>query len=318
MMPDLSFAAPPPRDDVLSVVNKLKDAAEEYNPELDGEASRRRLIALAKDLVKTVRNPLDMADVHMANAMEIASLRTCLELKALHAIPFPGSATLREIATATGATEPLLERLLRMLVCTGFLESPAPRTYSHSRASFAYTMSPGPGQFFQLVYDESFLMIDNLHLYLNQKGLQEPQEQEYSPYAWKSNAEGVDIYDTMAKYPERFAAFQGGMAHADKSIPLLGYYDFGQLNSDDSDRTIFVDVGGGQGHVIAQILDAHPGLKNSASRFVLQDKPAVIKKAAENENFPQGVVQMPHDFFTEQPVKGKTPIRAACLARTCK
>lgn len=288
------------------MVNAINDAAQGYNPSPGpaGAPSRTKLISLAKSMINELRNPLDMVDVHMANAMELVALRICLQLKALHAIPFPGDASLAEIARTTGATEALLERLLRMLVCSGFLVSPSTHVYSHTKHSYAYTLLPGPGMFYQLVYDESFLMIDNLHVYLDKKGLQEPQDQLYSPYAWKSNAEGIPIWETMALHPERLHAFQAGLAHADASIPLLGYYDFGQLDTQDPERTIMVDVGGGAGHCIAQILAAYPSLKDKASKFVLQEVPSVLKKAAENADLLPDVVQMEHDFWTEQPVKG--------------
>lgn len=300
---------PPPTDELQAMIKNINDAAQQYTPSAgpDGLSSRTKLIGLAKDLINQLRSPMDMADNHMANAMELVAIRTCLQLKALHAIPFPGSARLVDIAASTGATERLLERFLRMLVCTGFLVSPSLDVYSHTKHSYAYTLFPGPGMFYQLVYDESFLMIDNLHVYLDVKGRKEPQDQRFSPYAWKSNAEGIPIWETMALHPERFHAFQAGLAHADQAIPLLGYYDFAQLDPEEPGRAIMVDVGGGAGHCITAILNAYPSLKNKASQFTLQDLPAVLKKAAENTDLPKDVVQMHHDFWTEQPIKGRRP-----------
>ncbi|ETN46188.1 uncharacterized protein HMPREF1541_00372 [Cyphellophora europaea CBS 101466] len=300
----MDLAAFPSEEELHSAIHTLSVAAQSYSPGADGTQSRTKLIACAKDLISRLRNPMDMADVHMANAMELVSIRTCLHLKALHAIPFPGTATLYSIADSTDASEPLLERLLRMLVCTNFLSSPAPRVYAHTKHSYAYTLVPGPGMFFQLVYDESFLMIDNLHLYLSDKGLHEPLDQRYSPYAWKSKAEGIPIWETMARHPERLHAFQAGLAHADASIPLLGYYDFEQLATEDEERVVMVDVGGGTGHCIADILDAYPNLMKKAGNFVLQELPAVLKKADENQRLPKEVMKMEHDFWTEQAVKG--------------
>jgi hypothetical protein len=289
--------------DFSLILEGLNNAAQDYKSSDPAEkvAARNHLINLAKDLINHVRDPLDMADYHMANANELVAIRTCLHLKALHAIPFPGSATLDQIAEATSASPALLERLLRMLVCTGFIISPKLRQYSHTKHSYAYTLVPGPGMFFQLVYDESFLMIDNLHMYLSEKGLKEPVDQRYSPYAWKSRQEGTPIWDIMAQHPDRFHAFQAGLAHADSSVPLLGYYDFGQLATG-VDRPAFVDIGGGAGHVIMQILKAYPALQ--PSQFILQDLAPVLKQANQNDTLPKDVVRMEHDFFKEQPVKG--------------
>ena len=305
----------PTRDEVQVLIQSLNDVAASYDDAVTarGFAARSSIINRAKDLISQLRNPMDIAEGYLANANELVAIRTCLHLKALNAIPYPGSASLKEIADSTTASSQLLERLLRMLVCTGFLISPGPRRYAHTKHSHAFTLVPGPGMFFQLAYDESFLMIDNLHMYLSEKGYSEPLDERYSPYAWKSKQEGTPIYEIMAQYPARLHAFQAGLAHADASVPLLGYYDFGQLSEDKTDRPIFVDVGGGAGHVISQILEAYPQL--DAARFVLQDLPPVIKKAAENEALPKQVQKLQHNFFTEQPIKGKK-LRYLLLAST--
>jgi len=63
-----------------------------------------------------------------------------------------------------------------------------------------------------------------------------------------------------------------------------------------------VDVGGGNGQAIIQILDAYPDLP--PEKFVLQDLPDPIAHAKTSERLPKAVVKMEHDFWTEQPVKG--------------
>jgi hypothetical protein len=295
----------PSKDEVQALVKSLSDAAANYDDSLSNEGigARNTIINQAKELINTVRNPFDSVDAQIANANELVAIRTCLHLKALHAISYPGPTSLEDIASQTSASPQLLERLLRILVCTGFLKSPEPHQYAHTKHSHAYTLMPGPGMFFQLVYDESFLMISNLHMYLADKGFKEPMDERYSPYAWNHKQEGTPIYEIMAQHPERLHAFQAGLAHADASIPLLGYYDFGQLGEGDDSRISMVDVGGGAGHVVAQILKAYPQL--DPSKFVLEDLPPVIKKASENENLPKSVQRIQHNFFTEQPVKGK-------------
>lgn len=106
----------------------------------------------------------------------------------------------------------------------------------------------------------------------------------------------------MAQTPERLHAFQAGLAFADASIPLAGYYDFGKLNTE-GDRPILVDVGGGGGQAIVQIMNAHPELP--AEKFVLQDLKEPIELARAGSFLPKGVQTMEHDFWTPQPVKGR-------------
>ena len=153
-------------------------------------------------------------------------------------------------------------------------------------------------------------MIDNLHLYLQEKGLKEPMDQRYSPYAWKSGQEGKIIWDIMAQHPERFAAFQAGLAHASATVPLTGYYDFGQLQTDD-DRPVLVDLGS---HSILRIMKAYPEF--SARKFVLQGLKSVIDESKLQKTLPDEVVLMEHDFFTPQPVRGKVVTLALCSSKT--
>lgn len=92
----------------------------------------------------------------------------------------------------------------------------------------------------------------------------------------------------------------------DNGVPSTGVYDFSQLNTEGS-RPILVDIGGGHGQVIKDILKYHPELP--ASKFILQD----LKEPLGFAELPSDVVKMEHDFWTEQPVKGKQMTRDAFL-----
>ena len=61
---------------------------------------------------------------------------------------------------------------------------------------------------------------------------------------------------------------------------------------------MWVDVGGGYGQKTIALKRACPSLPG---RFIVQDLPGTIQNAPKNE----GIENMAHDFFTEQPVKGK-------------
>jgi hypothetical protein len=96
--------------------------------------------------------------------------------------------------------------------------------------------------------------------------------------------------------------FQMGLANMEASVPIVGFYDFGKLDTSD-DRSILVDVGGGGGQSIMAIMETHPNLA-SKPEFVLQDLPEQIALANKMGRLPEKVIKMEHDFYTEQPVKG--------------
>ena len=108
----------------------------------------------------------------------------------------------------------------------------------------------------------------------------------------------------MAQNPEAIHTFQVGMRGIDAAIPVLGHFDFGCLKGDEGDeeRVQLVDVGGGTGGCLRQILERYPHLH--AKRVVLQDRDDVIELAKANGLLKEGVVPMAHDFLTPQPVKG--------------
>lgn len=66
----------------------------------------------------------------------------------------------------------------------------------------------------------------------------------------------------------------------------------------ETDAAFLVDVGGGRGHELDQLLSVHHDLPG---RVVLQDQPAVIEAIEGKET--KGFEAMIHDFFTPQPVR---------------
>lgn len=86
----------------------------------------------------------------------------------------------------------------------------------------------------------------------------------------------------------------------DIAIPVIGHFDFSLLKSIEKDSETgvmeLVDVGGGHGVCLKQILDSCPGL--DAKKCVLQDRPDVIEMAKARGILPQGLVLMAHDLRT--------------------
>lgn len=69
------------------------------------------------------------------------------------------------------------------------------------------------------------------------------------------------------------------------------------------DAVLLVDIGGGSGHVV---LDFAKEPSNRVGRLILQDLPAALGDTDTLKN--HGIEAMPYDFFTPQPVKGKSSI----------
>lgn len=72
-------------------------------------------------------------------------------------------------------------------------------------------------------------------------------------------------------------------------------------------EVFIVDVGGGQGHDL-ELLMNNWGKLSSRRVFINQDRKEVIDAIQPTESN-QRIEMMAHDFFTEQPVKGKPSIQ---------
>jgi hypothetical protein len=79
------------------------------------------------------------------------------------------------------------------------------------------------------------------------------------------------------------------------TLPMLGMYLFvTELGgaSDLENRALIVDIGGCCGQSLLQIKEKWPGLEG---KLILEDRPMVL----------DSLPDLPHDFFTEQPVKSE-------------
>ncbi|KIW38277.1 uncharacterized protein PV06_09257 [Exophiala oligosperma] len=307
--------SPTTQDDgekLQDLVEQLSEAAKGYDasPGAAGYISRTSVSQVAKEIVRLMMAPSDMSMHHAANMLEIVAVRTMLSLGVFEKIPQTGSISLADLSAATNVQDSFLERQLRMLVGTGFLDQTPDYEYVHTKFSKAYIQVPGPGNFFQFMNDECLSTLVHFHQYIKDRGdvpVHEPDDPLRNPYTHRHGQDGVPVWQIMAQYPDRLKAFQLGFMSQEDSVPVIGFYDFAGLYDaeNDGDRVTLVDLGGGQGQSIAQMLKAFPSLK--PDRMVLQDLPEPIAQAEESagtSSLPKGVKAMVHDFWTPQPVKG--------------
>ncbi|KAK3391824.1 S-adenosyl-L-methionine-dependent methyltransferase [Sordaria brevicollis] len=147
----------------------------------------------------------------------------------------------------------------------------------------------------------------------------EPQDPRHNPYTFAIGQYGkATPWEIMGRDPERLQIFQRAMKGLDVMIPPVGHFDFGLLasTSDDAEGkeeveeekevVELVDIGGGHGVVLKQILDAYPQL--NPEKVVLQNIEHVVELARQRQEsgvgLPKGVKMMVHDFMGVQPIRG--------------
>lgn len=277
-------------------------AVHEYQQTASAGA-RLKALKSVLSFVRELAEPRELQALHKENMMELVTIRTLISLNVFRHIPEHESISSTELAQKVGADESLLLRLLRMAASAGIIEQLEDKTFIHTKFSRAYAADIGTGIAFQVFYDESFQPLTRLHQYLKEKDFREPSVLEYSPALWATGNEGQSYWDIMQADPERLAAFAKGMRASQKYLSSTGPYDFSSLTKDAGDRPVLVDVGGGHGQTINEILKAHPTIPSD--RIILQDLPKVVEAARETKILPEAVRIMDYDYNDLQPIKGK-------------
>ncbi len=224
-----------------------------------------------------------------------------------------GPKSIEELADATGTHAPSLFRVLRALAGAGvFNEYESGRFAATNLAATLQTGVPGSLRGFVL---------------------EELDEEHYS--AWSDMMHSVmtgetafdhhfnmDLWTYRARHPEDAKTFDEAMANMTEAAvgPILGAYDFSSFGT-------VVDVGGGDGSLLAAVLKTHAGMKG-----VLFDVPRVIHKA-EHRIGAAGLTDRCHivagDFFKSITPGGDAYIlkavihdwddeRAAAILRNCR
>ncbi|KZT42315.1 S-adenosyl-L-methionine-dependent methyltransferase [Sistotremastrum suecicum HHB10207 ss-3] len=112
------------------------------------------------------------------------------------------------------------------------------------------------------------------------------------------------LFELVHSNPDMLHSFTHAIHALEASVldSIVADYPWNDLEP----GTTVVDVGGGRGGMTVALAKSLPSLK-----FVVQDRPGTVKFTAANmseslpEAFQQGRIRaMPHDFFTEQPLKG--------------
>lgn len=273
--------------------------------------TRLGMLRQVTKLIRDLAEPADLMAMHRESMLELVTIRSLISMNVFRSLPDQGSISSQDLSKSVGAEESLISRLLRMAVASQLINQLPDKTFTHTKYSRGYAAELGNGVAFKVLYDESFMPLSRLHLWLKEKGLKEPNRQETSPALWLDGSEGKLFFDMLQQDPVRLADFQKCMrVVGDYSLPPSQYYDFGAL-MDESDRPVLVDIGGGQGQTLVDVLSKCPHIP--PDRVVLQDLPAVVATAKRSSLLPADTPIMDYNYNTLQPVQGEWII--TCIAR---
>jgi hypothetical protein len=175
-----------------------------------------------------------------------------------------GSLSAGNLATELKVSEDALYRTLRLLASQGIFEESADRRFRNTDVS-NYLRSDVPGSLRALLIfwgsDYSYASLGQMARTL-ETGKSAPQL-----------LSGSDNFEQLRRDPELARVFDDAMTTMSKLVApaVAAAYDFGAWES-------LMDVGGGNGLLLAEILRAHPSL-----RGVLADQQHVLDRARERQ-----------------------------------
>jgi hypothetical protein len=194
--------------------------------------------------------------------------------------------------------------MLRHLAAMNTIRETGPDTFAPT--TFSKTLT-GPAY-----QDTSVFLQDNFQpvhqatpSYFKHHGYTSPNSGDNAPFQHAYNCKGQHMFEYFqTSAPVMGKRFANMMDMWSKGRPRWFeelYYPVKERllsGADSSSETFLVDVGGGSGHDIDDLRkafgDAIPG------KLVLQDRPEILDLAQVDPS----IERKPHDFLTEQPVKG--------------
>jgi SAM-dependent methyltransferase len=224
-----------------------------------------------------------------------------------------GPRTVEELALATGTHGRSLHRLLRALASQGVLTEAEPRRFALTPLGAALRSdAPGAARatIMTLAGDWQWKAWDHF-LYSLQTGM-----------PGMGRAHGMGVFQYLATHPEDGARFNEAMVGLYGSVgsAVVSAYDFSRCQA-------VVDLGGGTGLLLAEILRAHEN-----GRGILFERPEVIPQARrtiEAANLSARCRVVEGDFFTSVPAGHDTYLlshvlhdwtdeRALAILRNCR
>lgn len=168
---------------------------------------------------------------------------------------------LMELAAATETHPPSLRRLMRGLTCIGVVTEPE---------TDLFELAPRGQQLRADVPDSvraAVMLFTSEEVWRSWIGLE--HSVRTGSIAW-DHIYGMSVFEYLAEHPEQCGTFNAAMADRTRVVSpsIAASYDFSRFET-------LVDVGGGDGALIATILAATPGL-----RGILFDRPAGAAGAA--------------------------------------
>ena len=295
---------------IAAVEKELQLLAQETK---ENEVSRRKLLDVCRSSVGAVAKPSEQIWQMIMQPHLNGAMRSSAEMGLLDALTKAEKpVTAEELAKSTGGDRLLIARLLRPLCTVGIVVETDVETYLAGPVCKTLA-TPPMRDGWTFMHDEAQVTCGRIHKYLKENGYRNPEDASKGLWQWAHNSD-LPLFPYLIQRPEELNSFFNMLFvwRQDRTewfdiypVEDLILKDFESTHQDIGDGgALLVDVGGATGFDIQNFKQRFESKGNKLpGKLVLQDLPFVIDDIKELD---AEIVRMKYDFWTPQPVKGKS------------
>ncbi|PKX97732.1 S-adenosyl-L-methionine-dependent methyltransferase [Aspergillus novofumigatus IBT 16806] len=295
--------------EVFQLISKLSRSGQALEEQIavdpsssDARQTRRQLLYTARRLANYLQNEGQIVEGYLYGVIDVLLFKIGVDLGLFQKlVDSEKPLSLKDLATATGADEVLLARIMRGLTSIDAVDETDVEVYAPNKVTRAFTTVKATSglDLFHNVIHAGWNMFPK---HIKETQYKNPVDPAAIPFNKQFNGEAY--FDWLGRHPALLHSFHQFMTT--QRVGHVQWLDFYPIEeqllpgfdySDDPNAVLLVDVGGSVGHEIQAVKKRYPKIPG---RMVLQDRPATIERV-KPEN---GMEVMAHDFFTEQPIKG--------------
>ncbi|KAJ9606757.1 hypothetical protein H2200_008766 [Cladophialophora chaetospira] len=285
------------QDTIQNAFETLVAAAEQGADRATQIKAELRVVNAAQQVEATLLTPTDRV-LRLAHLPTVNTATKVAQLLDIFSI-LQEEMTIEELAESTGADPVLLVRIMRCLTAYNIFAQTRADQFKATHLSRKLAEGPA-GSFFKLAYDISHEMHRGIPAALLRTGFKNPRD---SLGSGAVKAWGKSIFEHIAEDPTKVAVFGLAMeVHGELEPEYYADFPFSEITEELSKKPnaiTIVDVAGGRGHVLRDIIQENPQLPG---RFILQDLHEVVQEVQKQDTPFEAMVQ---DIFQPQTLKGE-------------
>ncbi|KAJ5384780.1 O-methyltransferase family 2 [Penicillium concentricum] len=282
-----------------SIIAQIQAIAENTD-----EAGRLDIIQSLKQVKNELQSPKDAIMELAVPGLTNAMLRIGADMGLFRSLTRSDvSLTIMQIAEITGASPPLLERILRYLATEDVIKESGVNEYTANSITHVLADSKGEALIYH-GFDTIGPVVQAMPAFFAENSYQDVTVNTNTPFQKAHNTK-LTSFEWLVQQPKHFENLQKIMTALQGSEWTEGFDLFindahkvpFKVSSAAPEEPFFVDVGGGHGHQCIELGKKYPNL---LGHLVLQDLPEAVKNLAPID----GVRTEAYDFFQTQPIIG--------------